>query len=70
MVEICDACVDQPDNKSLVITKGGKYLRGCIAEHNVRVSGDGRVRGRIVMVIDGARKEVDAGDIASVEKTS
>ena len=54
--------------RSLVITKSGKYLRGPIVEHNVRVSSDGRVRGRIVMTIDSTKKEIESGDIASVEE--
>jgi len=54
--------------KVLVITKAGKFLRGQITDHNVRVNSDGRLRGRLVMQIDGAQKEVDANDITSLEK--
>jgi len=53
---------------ALVITKAGKYLRGHITDHNVRVLSDGKVRGRIVMSLDGQKKEVDANDITSLEK--
>jgi len=52
----------------LVITKSGKYLRGHITDHNVRINSDGRVRGRIVMNLEGQKKEVDANDISSLEK--
>jgi hypothetical protein len=52
----------------LVITKAGKYLKGHITDHNVRVLSDGKVRGRIVMSLDGQKKEVDANDITSLEK--
>jgi hypothetical protein len=51
----------------LVITKAGKYLRGHITDHNVRLNSDGRVRGRIVMHVDGAKREVDANDISCLE---
>ena len=54
----------------LVITKTAKYLRGHLIDHNVRINSDGRVRGRIVMLIDGVKKEVDANDISSLEKSS
>jgi hypothetical protein len=54
----------------LVITKAGKYLRGHITDHNVRLNADGRVRGRIVMHVEGAKREVDANDISSLEKSS
>jgi hypothetical protein len=58
-----------PDKASvLVITKAGKYLRGHVVDHNVRINSDGRVRGRIVMNLDGQKKEVDANDITSLEK--
>jgi hypothetical protein len=53
----------------LVITKSGKYLRGHVIDHNVRINSDGRVRGRIVLMTDGVQKEVDANDISSLEKT-
>jgi hypothetical protein len=52
----------------LVITKAGKYLRGHVVDHNVRINSDGRVRGRIVMLLDGQKKEVDANDITSLEQ--
>ena len=53
---------------ALVITKAGKYLRGHVSDHNVRINSDGRVRGRLVMILDGKKKEVDANDISSLEK--
>lgn len=63
------AGVEIPKNPHvLVITKSGKYLRGHITDHNVRVNSDGRVRGRIVMSLEGQKKEVDANDITSLEK--
>jgi hypothetical protein len=52
----------------LVITKAGKYLRGHIKDHNVRINSDGRVRGRLVMLIDSVEKNVDANDVTSLEK--
>jgi hypothetical protein len=52
----------------LVITKAGKFLRGHISDHNVRLNSDGRVRGRIVLTMDGANREIDANDITSLEK--
>lgn len=69
VAEVIESLTDSAGTKkALVITKAAKYLRGSIIEHNVRVSSDGRVRGRIVMKIDGNNKEVDSGDIASVEE--
>lgn len=66
---VCSADkINQSQPSVLVITKAGKFLRGHIADHNVRVNSDGRVRGRIVMVIDGAKRDVDANDISSLEK--
>lgn len=52
----------------LIITKTGKFLRGHITDHNVRINSDGRVRGRIVFLTDGQTKEIDANDIGSLEK--
>jgi hypothetical protein len=53
----------------LVITKAGKYLRGHIVDHNVRINSDGKVRGRIVFLEStGQKKDVDANDIVSLEK--
>ncbi len=53
----------------LVITKAGKFLRGHISDHNVRINSDGRVRGRIVLVVEGAvKRDVEASDISSLEK--
>jgi hypothetical protein len=52
----------------LVITKAGKYVRGHIIDHNVRINSDGRLRGRIVMLIDGNKKDIDANDISSLEE--
>jgi hypothetical protein len=54
----------------LVITKAGKFLRGHMIDHNVRIDSGGRVRGRIVMMIAGIKKDVDSNDISSLEKTS
>ena len=72
-VELVDSLVTpagepMTDPRVLVITKAGKYLRGHIVDHNVRINSDGRVRGRIVMHLDGAKKDVDANDISSLEK--
>lgn len=52
----------------LVITKSGKYVRGHIVDHNVRMDSGGKVRGRLVMLTDGVKKEIDANDISSFEK--
>ncbi len=54
----------------LIITKAGKYLRGHITDHNVRINSDGRVRGRMVFLVDGVKKDVDANDVSSLEKLS
>ncbi len=53
---------------ALIITKAGKYLRGHIIDHNVRMDSAGKVRGRIVLFTEGAKKDVDANDIGSLEK--
>jgi len=66
--KIEELTTSEGSKKSLVITKAGKYLRGPITDHNVRVSADGRIRGRVVMQIDSAKKEVESGDIASIEE--
>jgi hypothetical protein len=52
----------------LIITKSGKYLRGHIIDHNVRMDSAGKVRGRLIFIADGIKKEVDANDISSFEK--
>jgi hypothetical protein len=57
-----------PAPSVLVITKTGKFLRGHIVDHNVRINSDGKVRGRIVLQIDGQKKDVDANDISSLEE--
>ena len=71
-IELIDSLVtdktDPAHPSVLVITKAGKFLRGHIADHNVRINSDGRVRGRIVMLIDGVKKDVDANDVSSLEK--
>ena len=71
-IELIDSLVtdkvDLAKPSVLVITKAGKFLRGHIADHNVRVNSDGRIRGRIVMVIDGTKRDVDANDVSSLEK--
>ncbi|MDZ4677147.1 MAG: hypothetical protein SGI74_06505 [Oligoflexia bacterium] len=54
----------------LIITKAGKYLRGHITDHNVRITSDGRVRGRLVFLYDGNKKDIDANDVSSLEKIS
>ena len=76
-VELVDSLVTPIDKLKeltkpsvLVITKMAKYLRGHLIDHNVRINSDGRVRGRIVMMIDGQKKEVDANDISSLEKSN
>ena len=51
----------------LVITKTGKYLRGKFQEHNIFLGGSGQLKGRVVLEIEGAQKEIQAIDIASVE---
>jgi len=56
-----------PQATVLVITKTGKYLRGHIVDHNVRINSDGRVRGRIVLLTEGQKREIDANDIGSLE---
>ena len=64
-VEMIDSClkpeaeVSKSSPSVLVITKMAKYLRGHIVDHNVRINSDGRVRGRLVMLIDGVKKDVD-----------
>ncbi len=72
-VELVESLVSQPgtpmtEPKVLVITKSGKYLRGHITDHNVRINSDGRVRGRIVFAFDGQSRDIDANDISSLEK--
>ena len=63
-----EARLIDPTPTVLVITKSGKYLRGHIKDHNVRINSDGRVRGRLVLQIDGVEKLVDANDVSSLEK--
>jgi hypothetical protein len=74
-VEKIDGLVKTPDQLSqlkapsvLIITKTGKYLRGHIVDHNVRINSDSRLRGRIVFQVEGANRDVDANDISSLEK--
>ncbi len=70
LAEIIESATDEGGTKKcLLITKAGKFLRGSIIEHNVRVSSDGKVRGRIVFLIDGQKKEIDASDLTSIEIT-
>ena len=57
----------KPEPTCLVITKTAKYMRGHIIDHNVRINSDGRVRGRIVLLTEGQKREVDANDIGSLE---
>jgi hypothetical protein len=60
----------EPQPSVLIITKAGKYLRGHIKDHNVRINSDGKVRGRLVCLFDGVEKLVDANDVSSLEKQS
>lgn len=59
--------IGQKEPSVLVITKAGKYLRGHIKDHNVRINSDGRVRGRLVFSVEGADREIDANDVSSLE---
>ncbi|MCC6277246.1 MAG: hypothetical protein IT289_04950 [Oligoflexia bacterium] len=67
LVEPEELAIKASKPRVLVITKAGKFLRGHIIDHNVRINSDGRVRGRLVMLIDGQKKDVDANDISSLE---
>lgn len=69
MVVSEEAAVSDKEPSSLIINKLGKFMRGHIVDHNVRVSG-GKLRGRIVFLMEGQKKEVDANDIQSLEKLS
>ncbi len=71
LIELAEAQTDESGKKkSLVITKTAKFLRGFIIEHNMRVSSGGFVTGRLIMKIEGKDKEIEAGDIASIEATT
>lgn len=51
----------------LVISKTGKYFRGKFQEHSIHLGGMGQLKGRLLMEFEGAPKEIQAIDIASIE---
>jgi hypothetical protein len=73
-VEHLDSLTKTPEDAAklaapsvLLITKTAKYLRGHITDHNVRINSDGRLRGRVVFLVDKEIKNIDANDISSLE---